>query len=289
MNVESWTHLIRFIAEEDGQVYLGQLVDTSRDVGLDSLSKETPIRAYEIQGTIYSGVILKNKVLTVKHLLSPITREQCNYIRCVGLNYKDHAKEANMSLPKVPVMFSKPRSALIGPHPDLVNIPKCAADGTSDYEAELCIIIGKTGRDISEENALDYVLGYTASNDISARTLQLNTSQWCFGKGLDDSCPIGPVLVSPKVIKDPHDLAIKAIYNGKVVQDGHTSNMIFSIQKQIAYFSQGTTLEAGTIILTGTPAGIGFFKNPRVVLEDGGDIRVQIDKIGTLVNKVKYE
>lgn len=137
-------------------------------------------------------------------------RETCNYIRCLGLNYKDHAEvgrdecfaeetellsnikqEANLPLPKAPILFTKPRSALIGPYPAAVNIPKCAQDNTSDYEAELCLVIGKTGRDISEDDALDYVLGYTASNDVSARNLQLITPQWSFSKGLDSSCPIG--------------------------------------------------------------------------------------------------
>lgn len=228
----------------------------------------------------------------------------------MGLNYKDHAEvtnkatslyvkhepfantnmqEANLPLPESLEMFTKPRYALTDPFPTAVTIPKCAQDSTSDYEAELCVVIGKTGRDIPESEALSYVLGYTASNDVSARNLQLSTKQWSFSKGLDNSCPVGPVLVSPAVIEDPQGLEVKAIYNGGVVQKGHTANMVFSIKKQISALSRGTTLEAGTIILTGTPAGIGYFRQPRVHLEDGSDIRVQIDKIGTLVNKVKYE
>ncbi|KAH8585708.1 fumarylacetoacetate hydrolase [Bisporella sp. PMI_857] len=283
----SWTHLIRFIAHEDNQQHLGQLLDTSSDVGLN-IFEGVVVKAYLIVGTIFDGQITET-ILTVKHLLSPIDRELCNYIRCLGLNYKDHAAEAKLPLPKVPVLFTKPRSALIGPYPAAVNIPKCAQDGTSDYEAELCFVVGKTGRDIPEEDALDYVLGYTASNDISARNMQLITAQWSMSKGLDSSCPIGPVLVSPSIIKDPHDLRIQAIYNGDIVQDGHTRDMIFNIRKHISYLSQGTTLEAGTIFLTGTPAGIGFFREPRVVLQDGGDIRVHIEKIGTLINKIRYE
>ncbi len=127
----------------------------------------------------------------MSQLLAPVTREECNYIRCLGLNYKDHAKEANLALPAAPILFSKPRSALSDPYPAVINIPKCAQDGTSDYEAELCVVIGKTGRDIPEEDALEYVLGYTSSNDVSARTLQMVTTQWSFSKGLDGSCPIG--------------------------------------------------------------------------------------------------
>lgn len=283
-----WTHLIRFEAQEDGQIYLGQVVDVSRDVGLDHLNN-TPIKAYKVQGSVFDGKVDKNTTLTVKKLLAPLTAEQCSYIRCVGLNYRDHAEEADLAIPKAPILFTKPRTALMGPYPDDLVIPKVAQDGTSDYEAELCVVIGKTGKDIKEEDALDYVAGYTCSNDVSARTLQFTTSQWSFSKGLDKSCPIGPVLVSKAAIPDPQGLNIKCLYNGNVEQDGNTKDMIFSVKQLIAYFSQGTTLEAGTIIVSGTPAGIGFMKKPRVTLEDKGDIRVSIDKIGTLVNKIVYE
>ncbi len=194
-----------------------------------------------------------------------------------------------MALPAAPILFSKPRTALAGPYPASIPVPECAQDGTSDYEAELCVVISKTGRNIPKDRALDYVLGYTCSNDVSARNLQLTTTQWGFSKGLDGSCPLGPVLVTKDAIEDPQKLNVKAIYNGQTVQDGTTADMIFDIKQQISYLSQGTTLEAGTIFLTGTPAGIGFFRQPRVVLEDKGDIRVYIEKIGTLVNKVRYE
>ena len=127
-----------------------------------------------------------------------------------------------MQLPKAPILFTKPRTALADPFPSAITIPRCAQDDTSDYEAELCVVIGKTGRDISESEALDYVLGYTASNDVSARTMQMLTTQWSFSKGLDGSCPLGPVLVTKDAISDPQNLKIKAIYNGKTVQDGNT-------------------------------------------------------------------
>lgn len=283
----NWTHLIRFVAKEDGEAHLGQLVDTSRDIGIDSYNG-VEIKAYKVSGTVLDGIVNENKTLTVKELLSPVSREECNYIRCAGLNYVDHAKEANRPLPAVPILFSKPRATLIGPYPAEVTIPKVAQDGTSDYEAELCLVIGKTGSDIPEEEALDYVLGYTASNDISARSLQRQQPQWCFGKGLDNSCPIGPVLVSSAVIKDPQALSIKAIYNDKVVQDGNTKDMIFNVKQLVSFYSKGTTLEAGTIILTGTPAGIGFFHEPRICLNDQDDMRVEISSIGTLINKIKY-
>ncbi|RYC64505.1 hypothetical protein CHU98_g1701 [Xylaria longipes] len=259
----NWTHLIRFIAKEDQQVHLGQLVDTTRDVGKDSVDG-VEIKAYLVRGSIFDGKIITGVVYTVE-------------------------REGGFALPQVPVLFTKPRTALADPYPAAITIPKVAQDGTSDYEGELCAVIGRTGRDIPEDEALDYVLGYTGSNDVSARKLQLLTAQWCFAKGLDGSCPLGPVLVSPSAIPDPHKLSIKTIYNGDVVQDGHTSDMIFSLRQQIAYLSQGTTLEAGSIILTGTPAGIGFFRKPPVVLENGGDVRVEIEGIGTLVNRIRYD
>jgi 2-keto-4-pentenoate hydratase/2-oxohepta-3-ene-1,7-dioic acid hydratase in catechol pathway len=159
----------------------------------------------------------------------------------MGLNYRDHAREANMPIPDVPVLFVKPRTALNGPHPAKINVPKIAQDGSSDYEAELSIILSKSGRDIPVEEAMDYVLGYTCSNDVSARTQQFKNSQWSFSKGglmvpvtkeellrpdmsigLDGSCPLGPVLVSPSAVGDPHNLQIKAIHNGNVVQDSNT-------------------------------------------------------------------
>jgi 2-keto-4-pentenoate hydratase/2-oxohepta-3-ene-1,7-dioic acid hydratase in catechol pathway len=127
-----------------------------------------------------------------------------------------------MSLPSAPILFTKPRHALADPYPSAIPIPKAAQDGTSDYEAELCLVIGKTGRDIPEDKALDYVLGYTCSNDVSARTMQMATTQWSFSKGLDGSCPLGPVLVATSEIPDPQTLGIKAVYNGTTVQDGHT-------------------------------------------------------------------
>lgn len=138
-----------------------------------------------------------------------------------------------MDLPKAPILFTKPRTALNDPYPAVVPVPKVAQDGTSDYEAELALVIGKTGRDIPESEALDYVLGYTASNDVSARSLQMLTGQWSYSKGLDGSCPLGPVLVTKDAIPDPQVLGIKAIYNGTTVQDGNTKYVFPSTQSDM--------------------------------------------------------
>ncbi|KAH8121051.1 acylpyruvate hydrolase [Trichoderma asperellum] len=283
-----WTHLIRFIAKEDGQVHLGQVdVDANPDVGLAAFEGKD-LAAQVISGSVYDGVVT-GQTLHVAQLLPPLSIEQTPIIRCLGLNYRDHAKEASMPIPDVPVLFIKPRTALNGPYPAKINIPKIAQDDSADYEAELAVIISQDGRDIPESEAYKYVLGYTASNDVSARNQQLKNSQWCFGKGMDGSAPIGPVLVSPEAMPDPHQLNIKAIYNSSVVQDTNTREMIFTIPQMISFLSQGTTLERGSIILTGTGPGIGMVKNPRIVLRHGDDIRVYIEGIGTLINEAYHE
>lgn len=284
----NWTHLVRFLAQEDGQEHLGQ-IDASKvpDLGL-ALEKGETVTAKVVEGDVFEGEVT-DRVLTIGTLLSPLRVEQVPIIRCMGLNYRDHAREANMPIPDTPVLFIKPRTALAGPAPARVNIPKIAQDGTSDYEAELSLVISKTGRDIPKERALEYVLGYTASNDVSARAQQFKNSQWCFSKGLDASCPIGPVLVAPTAIKDPHNLSIKAILNGETVQDSNTGEMIFDIPTTISFLSQGTTLERGTIIMTGTGPGIGAMRTPKLSLKHEDDMRVEIAEIGTLINKVYYE
>jgi len=194
-----------------------------------------------------------------------------------------------MPIPDTPVLFIKPRTAVNGPFPAKINVPKIAQDGSSDYEAELTLVISKDGKDIAEEDALDFVLGYTCGNDVSARTQQFKNSQWSFSKGLDGSAPMGPALVAPSAIGDVQALDIKAIHNEAVVQDTNTREMIFDIRKTISFLSSGTTLERGTVIMTGTGPGIGAMRNPKVVLNHGDDMRVKIEKIGTLINEVFYE
>ncbi|BCS23682.1 fumarylacetoacetate hydrolase family protein [Aspergillus puulaauensis] len=282
-----WTHLIRFVAVEDGETHLGQLVDSSRDIGEDSIS-EVPIKAFRIEGSVHGGRVTE-EVLQVSRLLSPIDPQECSYIRCIGLNYKKHAQEASIAIPDVPALFSKPRTAIADPFPGTIKIPKFAQDGTSDYEAELVVVIGKSARDITAEAAPAYILGYTVANDVSARATQMKSAMPSFSKGLDSSCPLGPVLVSSEALTNPQSLSVKTIYNGKTMQDGSTSDMIFSVYELVSYLSQGTTLEPGTILLTGTPEGIGYFRSPRVFLGDGDEIRISIDGIGTLVNKIEYE
>ena len=198
----NWTHLIRFVAQEDGQIHLGQVDSkTYPDLGIASVEKKK-IEAKLITGSIFDGQVTE-KTMTVAQLLSPISVDETPIIRCLGLNYRDHAKEAKMAIPTSPVLFIKPRAALCGPYPQKISVPKLCQDGTSDYEAEMTIIIGKTGRDIPKEKALEYVLGYTCGNDVSARTQQFSNTQWSFSKGKGPlgppPCNIGPEPLTAKL------------------------------------------------------------------------------------------
>ena len=203
-------------------------------------------------------------------------------IVCVGLNYKDHAEEQGAELPAAPLLFAKFTTALIGPG-DPIVIPSIVTK--CDYEAELGVVIGTTVRNVSKENAFEAVAGYLVANDVSARDLQFSDGQWTRGKSPDTFCPVGP-LVPAAEVGDPHALGIRAILNGETMQDSTTANLIFGIDEVISYASQTSTLEEGDLILTGTPAGVGVFRDPQRLLEPGDEITIEIDGIGSITNPV---
>jgi 2-keto-4-pentenoate hydratase/2-oxohepta-3-ene-1,7-dioic acid hydratase in catechol pathway len=198
------------------------------------------------------------------------------------LNYRSHAEEAGFSAPEVPILFAKYRNALTGPASSVL-LPDLSEE--IDYEGELAVVIGKRCKDVSAENALDYVAGYMALNDVSARDLQFRTGQWLSGKTLDTFAPCGPALVVDE-IDDPQALAIATRLNGQTLQQSNTRNMIFSVPETISYISQLMTLEPGDIIATGTPEGVGFKRNPPVFLRHGDVVEVEIEGIGSLKNPV---
>jgi 2-keto-4-pentenoate hydratase/2-oxohepta-3-ene-1,7-dioic acid hydratase in catechol pathway len=203
-------------------------------------------------------------------------------IICLGLNYKSHAEEAGLKLPEVPMLFAKYRNALIGPTTSII-LPEMSRE--IDYEAELAVVIGKRGKNIAAENAFDYVAGYMAFHDVSARDLQFRTGQFLSGKTLDTFAPCGPSLVINE-IDDPQNLNISTRVNGETLQNSNTKYMIFSVVETIAYISQLLTLEPGDIIATGTPEGVGFKRIPPIFLKDGDVIEVEVEKIGILRNPV---
>lgn len=287
-----WARLIRFVAAETSNVHIGQPIDPNLDVGLAS-HQGRPIRAHEIVGSALDPAAqVSNRVLTVKTLLSPLSPEQVGLVRCLGLNYSDHAAEANLPKPQSPVLFYKPAGSLIGPNAPVI-IPLVAQpvhEHLPDYEVELVIVIGKAAKNVSEKDALDYVLGYTGANDVSFRKHQMSVSQWCFSKGFDNTNPLGPCLISASVITDPQTIPLKCTVNDTVLQDGNTADQIFTVRTTVSYLSQGTTLEPGSIILTGTPKGVGFVRKPVIYLKDGDRMHTWLGQgIGTLVNQVKEE
>ncbi len=217
-------------------------------------------------------------------LLAPIPRP--NKLICVGLNYLDHAKETGAEVPKVPTIFNKFATAVIGPG-DNVILPKVST--APDYEAELAFVIGRGGRHIAAENWADHVFGYTIMNDISARDYQRATSQWLMGKTFDTFAPMGPWIVTTDEIPDPHVLGIQLEIAGEVLQDSNTRELIFKIPELVAFLSSVFTLEPGDIVSTGTPAGVGFTRKPPRYLRAGEEVTVTVEKIGTLRNPIVAE
>ncbi|GAA5839037.1 hypothetical protein JCM11251_007858 [Rhodosporidiobolus azoricus] len=287
----SWGRLVRFRPSSGSSALIGEPVDAQLDVGRAAYEgKEVEVDVYEGGSVLQPGAKTGRRE-TVKELLSPLAENEVGTIRCIGLNYRAHAIEAKLDIPTAPVVFTKPSTALTGPYPSKIVIPHFTVEHESaDYEAELAVIIGKDCKNVLQEEAMDYVLGYTACNDVSSRKTQFETSQWSRSKSYDTACPLGPCIVSPRLIPDPSKLRIKGIKNGKTMQDGELSDLIFPIPHLISFLSQGCTLRAGTVIVTGTPSGIGFFFDPPEILRDGDEFNVQVDGgIGSLINKVEYE
>jgi 2-keto-4-pentenoate hydratase/2-oxohepta-3-ene-1,7-dioic acid hydratase in catechol pathway len=215
------------------------------------LSKTKQARV--IEGSIFGNYKITNKIVDIKRLLTPLALEDVRTVRCLGLNYEKHAKESNLPIPEYPVLFYKPVTSLTGPlDPIPVHAQAQVGEGL-DYEVELVVVIGRPCSDVSESEALDYVLGYAVGNDVSHRDWQLKYGgQWGIGKGFDGWGPFGPGIVSNKAIGNPQALRISTKVNGKTVQDGSTDDMIFGIAKSIAFLSKGTTLLPGDVIFTGT-------------------------------------
>jgi 2-keto-4-pentenoate hydratase/2-oxohepta-3-ene-1,7-dioic acid hydratase in catechol pathway len=208
--------------------------------------------------------------------------ERPGKIVCVGLNYRDHAEEQGVELPAAPLLFAKWPNSLIGPG-DQIVIPPAVAQ--CDYEAELGVVIGSRVSRVSKENALEAVRGYVCANDVTARDLQFGDGQWTRGKSVDTFCPVGPLIPAADV-PDPHDLSIRAIVSGEVLQDSTTANLIFGVDDIISYASQTVTFEPGDLILTGTPAGVGIFRDPQRLLQPGDEVTIEIERIGSLTNPV---
>ena len=205
-------------------------------------------------------------------------------IVCVGLNYADHAAEGGVALPDQPLIFSKLPNSLTGHRGPIVLSPLTEQ---VDFEAELGVVVGRRARGVSKEEALSHVFGYTCVNDVSARDLQHGDQQWTRGKSLDTFCPVGPWVVTSDEVPDPQALRIRCLVNGEVMQDSHTSQMVFGVDEIVSFISQGITLEPGDLIATGTPGGVGFLQRPPRYLAAGDNVMVEIGGVGCLDNPVE--
>lgn len=272
------------LIERDGCVFVA---DFSRIDGSLPESMRSLLRAVDGDFSLLAAAVNsapKKLFLPLADLvLGPVVTDPEKII-CIGLNYRDHAEETGHALPETPTIFAKFASSLIGS-----GEPIIAPSNSSqvDYEAELACLIGRRAKGVLEEDALNYVAGYTIFNDVSARDYQLRTSQWTLGKSFDTFAPIGPALVTADEIPDPHDLRITLKIGEEVLQDSNTSNLIFKIPELISYISSVMTLEPGDVIATGTPAGVGLARKPPRYLRPGDVVQIEIERLGVLINPVQ--
>lgn len=265
--------IIRF-ADDHGAIHHGRQLD--------------PHTAEILEGDIFSGLKPTGRSARVGKLLAPLVPAQ---ILGVGLNYRRHAQEAAMAIPEQPVLFVKGINTLQNPG-DPIVLPRHMRSDEVDYECELAVVIGKSAKNVPRAKALDYVLGYTCANDVSARDWQIRRGggQWCRGKFFDTFAPLGPCLVTADEIPNPNALSIRTVLNGETVQDWNTNDMIFDVPTLIEFLSGSTTLVPGTVILTGTPHGVGMGVKPQPRwLRAGDKVAIEIEGIGTLFNPVVAE
>ncbi|OIW31445.1 fumarylacetoacetate hydrolase [Coniochaeta ligniaria NRRL 30616] len=288
----SWTRLIRFVDDNGKETFGEPCIET--DAQLPELLSKGKLYAVEFAGDGPISALTKGSKLHVRTLLDILKPSDVPIIRCIGLNYIKHIKEGGRTPPPYPSVFIKPATSVAG-HVEDIPIPKIAQDGTLDYEGELALVIGKPGKDIPKSEALKYVAGYCVANDVSARGWQRDPKkaggvpQWCFSKGFDKFAPLGPMLVSPQLVGNAGDLTLQTFVNGEERQNTSTGDLLFGVEDIVSFCSQGTTLEAGTVILTGTPSGVAMgMKDPKY-LNDGDVVEVRISGLGSVRNKMVFQ
>ncbi len=256
--------------------------DATGEIGLGALTADD--FAVPMMGELYGTLEPAGEPVPVAAYLAPV---QPANIFAIGLNYGRHAEETGASLSQQPIVFMKATTSVTATGSP-IRLPACSQGPEVDFEGELAVVIGRPARDVDEAFALGYVLGYTCANDVSARRWQKHGGggQWVRGKSFDTFCPLGPVLATADEISDPQRLTIRTRLNGELMQEGSTADMIFPVARLISFLSQDTTLLPGTVILTGTPPGVGFARQPPVFLCAGDQIEVEIEGIGRLVNPV---
>ncbi|KAJ4192959.1 Hypothetical protein NCS54_01367400 [Fusarium falciforme] len=292
MSTASWTRLIRFVDDNGNETFGEPIIQDDKEFS-DRLAKND-LWAVEYKGTSPVAELTKGEKIHVKAVRELLRPSDVPIIRCIGLNYIKHIKEGGRTPPPYPSVFIKPATCVTGFNDD-VPIPKIAQDGTVDYEGELGIVIGKTGKNIPKESALSHIAGYVVSNDVSARAWQRDPKkaggvpQWCFSKGFDKFAPLGPLLVSPAVVGNASTLNLRTTVNGEERQNSDTGDLLFGVEEIVSFISQGTTLEAGTVVLTGTPSGVAMGMKEPKYLNDGDIVEVSITGLGSVRNKMVFE
>ncbi|MEM8556345.1 MAG: fumarylacetoacetate hydrolase family protein [Bacteroidota bacterium] len=256
--------------------------DSEGQVGYGAVEDDGTVRV--VTGAPFGELHVTEQVADVAERLAPVDPPA---VWAIGLNYRAHAVEAGLPIPDFPVVFAKGVNAVIGPDAPIL-LPRVLRSERVDYECELAVVIGRRCKNVRAADALDYVLGYTCANDVSARDWQIERggSQWCRGKSFDTFCPLGPVIATDL---DPTALTIRTRLNGEVMQESSTADLIFSVAETIAFMSGSTTLLPGTVILTGTPVGIGMARTPPRWLQPGDTVTIEVDGIGALTNPVHEE
>jgi len=259
--------------------------DTDGRIGMAARQEDGTAR--RVEGDLYGDCRVTGETVAAAQLLAPVVPTT---IFCIVLNYRQHAIETHAPFPEHPVVFLKGVNAVQHPGEPIV-LPRALRSDTVDYEAELAVVIGKAGKNIPRERALDHVLGYTCANDVSARDWQQHggAGQWCRGKTFDTFAPLGPCLVTADEMPDPNALPLRCRVNGEVLQESNTRDMIFDVPRLIEFLSGSTTLYPGTVILTGTPSGVGMARTPPRWLQPGDTVTIEIDGIGALTNPVVEE
>jgi 2-keto-4-pentenoate hydratase/2-oxohepta-3-ene-1,7-dioic acid hydratase in catechol pathway len=263
-----------------------RFVSKEKEVLYGVCDREQPEDAKILDGDIFGAWEITPRRAQIQKLLAPLIPVN---ILALGINYRKHGDETAMSYPDQPILFIKATTSIVRPEGPII-LPAAGPDHV-DYEAELAVVIGKKARNIPPDEVMDCILGYTCANDVSARDWQFEKQkgQWARAKSFDTFCPVGPWIVTKDEIADPDNLGIRTILNGTTVQESSTSNMIFNIRQIVSKLSQSITLLPGTLILTGTPEGVGFTRQPPLYLREGDTVSVEIEKIGTLTNKVISE
>lgn len=274
-------YLVRF-EDENGETVYGNLSDYQSPESL------VGIRLPLLSGSPLTKLEATAEERIVRKVLCPL--ESTPIFQCIGVNYATHAGEANFPVPSQPVVFTKPLDSIAGPFDEIY----CHPDSRSqlDYEGELCFVFGKDGKDVKEEEALDYVFGYTIGNDLTARNfipMEVSGMQMSYGKSFDAFAPIGPYIASPAKVGNPHNLQLVTKVNKEVRQQESTSDMIWKINQIIPHLTRGRTVRKGTVCMTGTPSGVGWFMKPPGFLHDGDTVEVSIDKLGTLINTISFK